>query len=123
MARTVIPRQVVTGPGLAINSITWTNFDQANGMYFDNSDEGVSLLVKCTDGTEKVIDVDSVADDLGRSLDTTITCPATTGFSFAGRFPARGFNQRGASDLGRVHLNAASGTGLQVAAVVGWSGR
>lgn len=117
MPRVVIPLQEIGANGSGIDSISFTAADAANDHYFDNTSEQVLLLVKCTDATPKVTSGMSVADILGRTGDKTITTPATTGLSIYGPFPAGGFNQRGAADLGKVFVDLVTATGVSYAAL------
>jgi hypothetical protein len=117
MPRVQIPIQEMGPNGGGDDSIAWTSGDAANDHYFDNSSGKVRLLMRCTDAAPKTATVASVADEYGRTGDKTITCPATSGFSMYGPFPPHLFNQRGASDLGRVHVDLADATGVSFAAV------
>jgi hypothetical protein len=120
MARTNIPIQTIPAFGGKINTVTWTNADTANGMVFVN-DGKTLLLMKLTDTSNKTVTVSSVADPYGRTGDTAITVPLMSagedGVSIAGPFDPALFNQRGASDLGKVFVGTSADTGLKLAAI------
>jgi hypothetical protein len=117
MPRVVIPLQELGSFGGGDDDIAFTAADAANDHYFDNSSGKVLLVMKCSDGTQKTATVVSVADPYGRTGDKTITCPATTGLSIYGPFPPELFNQRGSGELGRVHVDIATATGVSFAAI------
>ena len=103
MARTLIPTQTLAAlDGSAIAALTWTAADQANGMYFVNNGDEI-LLAKST-STTCVVTISSVADQFGRSANKTPSV-VSGAFMIAGPFPVNGWNQRGASDLGKVFVD------------------
>lgn len=111
MARTDIPVQQMANHSAGDNSVTFTGGDAANNHSFTN-DGRMLLIMKCTDASEKVATVVSVADEDGRTGDVTITCPATTGESIAGPFLKSLWNQSGV-----VHVDLAADTGVTFAVV------
>lgn len=115
MTRVAIPVQVMGRNGGGIDNVTGTAADAANDHYFLNSGREL-LVMRCTDGTQKVATVVSVADAHGRTGDKTITCPATTGLSIYGPFAPGLFGQRGA-DRGKVHVDLVAATGVTFAVV------
>lgn len=120
MPRVEIPLQD-PGQNGKIDELTWTAGDAANDHYFDNSSGRVVLLVRNDDTSAKTITVVSVADPYGRTSDHSMSVDATGGgasqVAFVPFLPATAWNQRGAGDLGRVHIDLADATGVSFAAV------
>jgi len=116
MARTAIAVQVVP-KNTELDDITFSAGDSVNNHYWENSGKEF-LLMKSTNGSLPAV-VDSVADEQGRTGDVTLT-PGAGEMSMAGPFDPAAWNQRGASDLGHVHMDIADATNVTFA-VVQWS--
>ncbi len=113
MARTAIAVQVIP-KNTELDDITFSAGDAANNHYWLNSGKEI-LLMKSTNGSLAAV-VDSVADEHGRTGDVTLT-PGAGEISAAGPFNPAVWNQRGASDLGRVHMDIADATNVTFAVV------
>jgi len=109
--------QELSANGGGDDSISFTAGDATEDHYFDNSSGKVRLIMKCTDGTQKVATIVSVTDENGRTGDKTVTCPATTGISIYGPFKPALFNQIAAADLGKCFVNLTDATGVSFACI------
>jgi hypothetical protein len=120
MARTLIAANENAAHGGGINDLTFTAADADNDHYFPN-DGKTRLLVRCLDSSPHTVTVVSVTDSYGRDGDITLTVPAATagvpGLAYAGPFNPGLFNQRGADDLGNVHVDISDETDLAFAVV------
>lgn len=118
MARTLIAANENAAHGGGINDLTFTAADATNDHYFPNNGK-VRLLVRCTDASPHTVTIVSVTDRYGRDGDITLTVPAATGanpgLAYAGPFDPGLFSQRGADDLGNVHVDITDDTDLDFA--------
>jgi hypothetical protein len=120
MARTLIVATANGAAGGGVNNVTFTNSTTALGMYFVNA-LSARLLARNLDAAPKTVTVASVTDSDGRTGDIVLTVPAANGgvpgLGYAGPFKADLFNQRGASDLGKVFVETSADTSLALAVV------
>jgi hypothetical protein len=120
MARVEIPIQAPTS--YKIDELTWTAADATNDHYFDNTSGRVTLLIRNDHTVAQVVTVISVADLYGRTGDLAPSVDPTGGgassVGVVGPLPPAAFNQRGAGDLGRVHVDITDDTALSFAAVL-----
>lgn len=115
MARTAIPIQVLQ-PNKAIADISFTAADAVNNHEVVNDGRTV-LVFKNTDTAAKTVTIKSVPDIFGRSGDLVVNVPASTGLSLVNMLLPSIWNQRGAGDLGKVHIDVSAATGLSLAAI------
>lgn len=120
MARTLIAANENAAHGGGINNLTFTAADAANDHYFPNNGK-VRLLARCLDASPHTVTIVSVTDSYGRDGDITLTVPAAVagvpGIAYAGPFDPGLFSQRGADDLGNVHVDLTDDTDLAFAVV------
>lgn len=113
MARTQLAVETIPHNSV-LDDATFSAGDDSNNNYFLNSGKEI-LVMKSTNGSLPA-DVVSVTDSEGRTGDITLT-PGAGEISFAGPFKPSVFNQRGASDIGRVHVDIADATNVTFAVV------
>jgi hypothetical protein len=106
MARTAITVQEITR-GTPLTDLTWTAASAANDHYFINSGREI-LLTKNGDASPHTITVVSVTDGFARTGDHSLVTGASDNCA-DGFFLPEVWNQRGASELGQVHIDIGSG--------------
>lgn len=119
MARTLIARVTPGQSGSTDIDAAGTDGDDTNDMYFV-ADPNVVLYVRNSHATlARGGTIVSVADSLGRTSDVAFSIAAGKVGAY-GPLPAEGWAQRGAGDLGRVHVNITDGhaSDLKLAAIM-----
>jgi hypothetical protein len=116
MARVALAVNDLPANGGGLNNLTFTAGDFTNDHEFAN-DGATLLVVKNTGVGAIVVTVASVADQFGRTKDTTLTVPAISGsdpgLAVSGFFLPAIWNQAG----GKVFVDLPSATGLSLAVV------
>ncbi len=116
MARVAVPMNTIPPNGAGVNNLTFVAADATNDHEVDN-DGATLLVVKNTGVGAGTVTVVSVADQFGRTKDTTLTVPALSGsdpgYAVAGPFLQANWNQAGA----KVFVDLTVATGLSLAAV------
>lgn len=115
MARVAVPMNTIPPNGAGLNNLSFVAGDATNDHEFDN--DGATLLVAKNTGVGAItVTITSVADQYGRTKDTTLVVPALSGsdpgFAVAGPFLQANWNQAGA----KVFVDLTTATGLSLAA-------
>lgn len=120
MARTLIAANENGAHGGGMDNLTFTDADATNDHYFPNGGKA-RLLARNMHASPQTVTVKSVTCSHGREEDIELTVPAidtgVPGLAYAGPFDPGLFNQRGAEDLGNVHVDIADDTLLALAVV------
>jgi len=112
MARTVIPIQTLPAHGGVDNAVTRTAGDATNDMYFLNTGRELLIMVSTSAGA-KAATVVSVADQFGRTGDTSMAPDGEDVIAIAGPFKPTIWNQAG----GLVHVDLTDDTDTEFAVV------
>lgn len=116
MARVAITINTIPANGGGLSTVTKTAADATNDHEMDN-DGNTLIFAENLDSATKTITIKSVADEYGRTGDTTLTVPVAAagvpGTSVAGPFRLAHWNQSG----GKVHIDITDATALKFYAV------
>ena len=111
MTRTNIPIQELARNGGNDNAITWTAGDATNDHDFVNTGREIVLMKNDSIGALSA-DVISVADEYGRTGDTTLT-PGASAIAAAGPFPPTRWN----SASGKAYIDLTDDTSISFAVI------